>query len=252
MQYPIYIPSKGRWDNNLTAPLLDSFGLKYFLVVEDNEYNNYVQSFGANKVLKLNGSNFGCVAHARNFIKNHALINGHEYHWQLDDDVDRIYYHSGGIELSNDVDFVLSNVEKFINKYKNVGASSLSANTFGKLATKPYSLNNLPYTVALIRFDLPYQYTSGMNEDTDFAFQILSSGYWCTIRFSAFLFSWKGTGTRKGGYTEIYANDGREKRQRALLKKWPQMNMKMINKYKVTSLKTAHIWRRFTQPLLLK
>lgn len=232
--------------------MLDSFGIKYFLVVEDQDYANYVEAFGSKKVLKLNGSNFGCVAHARNFIKNHALINGHEYHWQMDDDINKIYYHSGGTELSNDVNFVMSNVEKFIGRFKNVGAASLSASAFGKLATKPYSINNLPYTVSIIRSDLPYQYTPGMVEDLDFAFQILSSKYWCTIRFSAFLFAWKGTGTRKGGYTEIDANEGRKQRQQALINKWPQMDMSIIQKYKASSLKTAHIWRRFTQPLLSK
>ena len=250
LKYPIYIPSKGRWENNLTAPLLDSYKIPYLLVVEENDYPNYLKHFNKKNILMMKGSDFGCVSHARNFIKDHAHKSGHKYHWAIDDDIAKMFYQSAGKTISEDVNYVLGSVEKFISNYKNIAAASLSADAFGRLATKPFVINNLPYTISIIRSDLPYRYSSGVVEDLDFAFQCLMSGYWTTVRFNAFLFSWKGTGTRKGGYTEIDQNQGRLKRQQALISKWPQLGMSVINNYKASSLKTAHVWRKFKQGLI--
>ena len=57
-QYPIYIISKGRAFNPLTAKNLELSGLDYFIAVESQEKNDYVKALGEKRVLVLPFSNF--------------------------------------------------------------------------------------------------------------------------------------------------------------------------------------------------
>jgi hypothetical protein len=40
-KYPIYIPSKGRWESRLTSKALEEIKVPYKIVVEPSEYENY-------------------------------------------------------------------------------------------------------------------------------------------------------------------------------------------------------------------
>ena len=86
-KYPIYIPSKGRSDICLTAQFLSKDEVPFYLVVEPQEEKQYVDTFGKKHILVLPFSNLGSVIPARNWIKEHATKNGHERHWQFDDNM---------------------------------------------------------------------------------------------------------------------------------------------------------------------
>ncbi|NDG53746.1 MAG: hypothetical protein EBY39_12125 [Flavobacteriia bacterium] len=50
-KYPVYIVSKGRWDNPLTANMFIKDGIDFKILVEPQEYDNYCKSLGAKYVL---------------------------------------------------------------------------------------------------------------------------------------------------------------------------------------------------------
>src|SRR5690242_17416013 len=87
-RYPIYVPSKGRYDKGLTAKALARDKVPFKLVVEPQEEDVYAAAFGKENLLVLPFSNLkqGSIP-ARNWIKQHALDAGAERHWCIDDNI---------------------------------------------------------------------------------------------------------------------------------------------------------------------
>ena len=56
-KYPVYIVSKGRWENPMTAKFFLKDGVKFKIVVEPQEYDNYCKALGKKYVLKTDFSN---------------------------------------------------------------------------------------------------------------------------------------------------------------------------------------------------
>ena len=56
-KYPIYIVSKGRWENPMTAKFFIEDGVNFKILVEPQEYDNYCNSIGKEYVVKLPFSN---------------------------------------------------------------------------------------------------------------------------------------------------------------------------------------------------
>ncbi len=250
-KYPIYIPSRGRAHTNLTANLLVKENIPFYLVVENKEYELYASKYGVDKVLNLNGSDFGDVAFARNFIKDHSTALGHARHWQIDDDIAGMMSVKDRVTLSENTDEILSGAEFFVDQYRNIALAGFSSSVFGKLATKPYAVNRFAYTCMLIENGNPFRYTKGTEEDLDYNLQVLTSGL-CTLQFSMFLFKWSTTGTRAGGYTDLNAQGKRLNRQTATMAKWPKLLSKIVEKGDGHRIVTNTVWKNFTQPLVRK
>ena len=51
MTYPIYIPSKGRYDNCFSANLLLQEKINFNLVVQEKEYDMYKKSYPNNNII---------------------------------------------------------------------------------------------------------------------------------------------------------------------------------------------------------
>ncbi len=248
MKYPIYIPSKGR-PNGFTAKLLLDAKLDFFIVVEKQDFEAYKKLYGK-RVLNLKGDNFGCVSHARNFIKAHAANSKAKYHWQIDDDIKGFMQVKNRETLSEDTDFILSSVDKFVDKYSNIGMAGLSSSVFGRLIPHAYKVNKFAYTAMLIRSDLPFNFVPGTEEDLDFNLQVLTNKL-CTVQFSEFLFKWSTTGTKPGGYTEINKEGRRLQRQKATVRRWPQFYFEIEHKkddlYRIV---TNNVWKNFKHNLI--
>jgi hypothetical protein len=228
--YPIFIPSRGRYENNITANMLLNVCLPFYLVVEAKEYQAYVDKFGKKRVLNLGGSDYGGVEFARNFIKKYAKEKlKAKRHWQLDDDIGGLMEVQNRVTLSTDVIRILTKAETFVDQFKNIAIAGLSSNVFGRLSEQPVKFNKFAYTCMLIKSDLPYEWIKGVEDDLDFNLQCLTAG-WCTVQFSMFLFKWTTTGTLAGGYTDLYAEGRRLKRQQNTLRKWPQYLTKLAPK----------------------
>ena len=84
--YPVYIPSKGRWKSRLTSKALEQMNVPYCVVVEPQEYKQYSSVIDPDKILTLPFSNQGLFV-TRNWIMEHSIRSGAERHWQLDDNM---------------------------------------------------------------------------------------------------------------------------------------------------------------------
>jgi hypothetical protein len=248
MKYPIFIPSLGRWESCLTARLLLKDKIDFLLVVEEKEFEKYVKAFGQTHVLSLGGSDYGDVSYARNWIKERAQSLGFKRHWQIDDDIAGFMHVRNRVTLSESTDEILSAAENFVDHFTNVAQAGFSSSVFGRLATKPFTVNQLPYTCMLIKSDLPFTFTPFTVEDLDFTLQILSAGM-CTVQFHMFLFKWSTTGTKKGGYTELNMNGGVLTRQQNTVNRWPSILSRIVKGTKggTTRVYTNQVWKKFTQ-----
>ncbi len=85
-RYPVYIPSKGRAAQVLTAKCFAADGVPFRLVVEPQEVEAYAAVWGRSCLLILPENNQGLV-YARNWIKAYSIAQGQERHWQFDDDI---------------------------------------------------------------------------------------------------------------------------------------------------------------------
>ncbi|MCP4897336.1 MAG: hypothetical protein GY906_10230 [bacterium] len=247
MRYPIYIPSKGRFENCRTATWLTDSEVPFSLVVELPEADEYASRYPTAQVLVLPFQDQGITA-SRNWIWDHAHAAGAKRHWQFDDDMYDIARYSQGKRISEpDPGAVLAMLEDFTDRYSNVALSGLRTQVWGGKVTAPISINTMVYCMFLVLNDLPYRFR-GLGEDTDIALQVLSGG-WCTILFNQYQFRAVASGIQKGGLTDDYArDDGRLKRARFLEREWPGL-VRVERGDGRPRHNLAQVWRKFDTPL---
>lgn len=253
-EYPIYIISKGRWDNPLTANSFEDAGIDYLIAVEPQETTNYVKKLGKHRVIELPFSNLGLGSYpARNFCWEHAKQNGYKYHWLFDDNIRGLAkWVNGKKKYWNDINSGL----KFVETYTNQNNIDLSGFEYRYFSTKPpktpFKRNTHVYSAMLIKNTLPYRWRLKYNEDVDLCLQILhnkgttaSCLYYLTNKTST-VAKMKG-----GNQDELYkGNDPKKKLLKAKMLEavWPQYAKTVIrfNRYhhfvdwKVFQKKTAN------------
>lgn len=251
-RYPIYVPSKGRPGVELTARFLVDDGVPFYLVVEPQEHDAYAARWGAHRILTLPWDDPGSVIPARNWIKQHSIEHGHDFHWQLDDNCYRVYrWHKGQrIQCASGVAFRV--IEDFVDRYENIAIAGMNYEMFGTGRKAPFDLNARVYSCSLINNAIPHMWRGMYNEDADICLQVLADG-WCTVLFNAFLIMKRRTMRMKGGNTDAlnYNGDGRLKMAKSLERMWPGV---------VTTKRRFHraqhvvkdSWKRFDTPLKLK
>lgn len=250
-RYPIYVPSKGRFENCITAKFLDGDRVPFRLVVEPQERDEYSSRFGDERVLVLPFSNRGSVIPARNWIKRHATEEGHERHWQLDDNIQDIWRHYRGERLHCRSGIALAVSEDFVDRYQNVAVAGLDYVMFAMFPKKPFSMNTRVYSCSLILNRISHEWRGQYNEDADLCLQVLADG-WCTLLIHAFLVQKTGTMSMKGGNTdEIYSGDGRLRMARSLERMWPGV-VETTRRFKRPQHVIRDSWRKFDTPLIRK
>lgn len=237
-QFPLYIPSKGRYDSRQTSKFLDSIKVPYKLVVEPQEYAQYLDAVGdENKVLKLDMSYKEkyelCDEHglnkttgggpARNFIWDHSISQGYKWHWIMDDNIRsfRRMNKNEKVKVSNGS--IFKAMEDFALRYKNVAMCGPNYTFFAPSKTKkpPITMNTRIYSCNLIRNDIPYRWRGRYNEDTILSLDALTKG-WCTFLFNAFLQEKSTTQTVKGGNTDELYKDGTLDKSKMLVNLYPK------------------------------
>ena len=209
--YPVYIPSKGRWESRLTARALDKINVPYKIVIEKQEYDNYAAVIDPIKILVLPFSNRGLIA-SRCWIMEHSINIGAKRHWQIDDNIKAFRRYHKGQRIQVGDGTIFKAAEDFTDRYENVAFSGMRYRFHHFDGSKPFYLNTRIYSCTLVNNDIPYRWRSIYNDDTDISLMALKDG-WCTILFAAFLCDKVRTMTIKGGNTEsLYKLDNADGR----------------------------------------
>jgi hypothetical protein len=215
-RYPIYVISKGRWESRLTVKALLARRIPHRVVIEPQERDQYAAVMDPDTLLILPFSNLGQGSiPARNWVWEHAVGEGHEWHWILDDNIRDFYRLHKNIKYRTDSGATFAAIEDFADRYENVALAGMHYELLRprKLKCPPFVLNSRVYSCILIKNDLPYRWRGRYNEDTDLSLRALKDG-WCTVLFNVFLAQKTATMKMKGGNTEaLYKlNDGQDGR----------------------------------------
>ena len=226
-RHPVYIVSKGRWESRLTSRALEAIGVPYRIVIEPQEAEPYSAVIDPEKLLLLpqrfhdeydpctdedpempNGSGAG-----RNFAWEHAISEGAESHWLLDDNIGGFGRFNKNLYGRSSSGTIFRAAEDFVARYENVPLSGFQYFMFALFRRKsaPFLLNTRIYSCLLIRNDASYRWRGRYNEDTDLSLRVLKDGY-CTILFKAFLQEKAPTLSMKGGNTDTIYVDGTRKK----------------------------------------
>jgi hypothetical protein len=182
--YPIYIPSKGRWESRLTANALDKIGVPYHIIIEAQEYDNYAAVIDPVKIIVLPFSNRGLIA-SRCWIMEHSISEGAKRHWQIDDNIKGFRRFHRNQRISVNDGSIFKAAEDFTDRYENVAYSGFQYTFFGVTSvtsciSEPFLLNTRIYSCTLVNNSIPYRWRSTYNDDTDVCLMALKDG-WCTI-----------------------------------------------------------------------
>lgn len=223
-KYPLYIPSKGRWESRLTSKALELMKVPYYIIIEEQQYKEYASVIDKNKILILDKQyqidydpcdEFGMEKSkgpgpARNFAWDHAISNGFDWHWVMDDNIAFFARYHKNMKIPVSDGTIFKCMEDFCNRYLNVAMAGPNYEMFIPRKQKhyPFSLNTRIYSCNLIKNNVPFRWRGRYNEDTDLSLRMLKAG-WCTIQFNAFLQKKVKTQTLKGGNTEeFYSKEG--------------------------------------------
>src|SRR3990167_10912391 len=152
-RYPVYIPSKGRYERCLTANVFVTDGVPFFLVVEPQEVEEYGKRYGYEMLLILPWQgddekrrafteerrieNGGLIA-VRNWIKEHSIAAGNERHWQVDDNIHSVWRYYKGKRLYCRAGVAFAAAEDFVDRYENIAIAGLNYVMFGVGKMPPF------------------------------------------------------------------------------------------------------------------
>ena len=228
LKYPIYIISKGRWKNPVTARYFLKESINFKIVVEPQEYDEYCKAIGESYVLRLPFSNLGLGSFpARNFCWEDSIRKGYKRHFIFDDNIYGFYRLNNGLRQNCESALALKTLEDFTDRFKNIAISGFNYSMFVTRETnKPFSINTHVYSGMLINNGLPFRWRMKYNEDVDLCLQALDAK-WNTILLNAFVIKKVSTTAKmKGGnQTELYQNNDHRKKMlktKSLEMVWPQ------------------------------
>lgn len=204
-KYPIYIPTKGRWESAFTIKCMERLHVPYFAVVQPQEQAQYAEVVKTGTMLLLPKGLDGLVP-TRNWIYEHSIASGAKRHWQLDDNIKSFFRYHENRQIHVGDATCMRIAEDFTDRYENIAISGFQYFMFvprKKADFPPYVFNTRVYSNSLINNAMPYRYRDVYNDDTDICLRAMKDG-WVTIQFNAFL-AWKQpTMQVKGGNTPIY------------------------------------------------
>ena len=222
-EFPVFIPTKGRWESRLTIKMFERLGVTYTAFIEEQEYDKYAQFVDEKKLHVLPHRDKGLVV-TRNYIWDYARSLGTEYFWTFDDNIREIYRLNKNRKIRMLDGTALRVIEDFAQRYENLYIAGMHYEMFSPRNQKrpPVIFNTRIYSNMLIKTDIPYRNEGFYNDDTDLCLRILKDGY-CTAQFYAFLVQKENTQTIKGGMTPYYEGDGRLRMAQELQRKHPDV-----------------------------
>ncbi len=251
-RYPIYIPSKGRADQCLTARVFKRDNIPFHLLVEPQERDAYAKEFGSKTLIVLPFRDQGLVA-GLNWLWDNVIPKKLERYWYFDDNIRGFWRFFNGKRIRCDSLAPLLVAEDFSDRYQNVAITGFNYFMFAVDGSScpPFRLNNHVYSSMLMNNKMPFRWRGPYNADTDMCLQVLSKG-WCTVQINTFLI-WKMTTMKmKGGNTEtLYRGDGRLKMARSLERLWPGV-VETKRRFNRPQHVIKSAWARFDNQLIFK
>lgn len=245
-QFPIYLPTKGRADSRLTSKALTKMGVPHYMVVEEQEYDMYVEACrGSTATVVILDPQYkhnyelcddlGLTKStgpgpARNFAWDHASSNGFKYHWVIDDNINEFLrlHENKKIRFGDGTPFRM--MEDFVLRYKNVVMAGPQYRAFAPQNTSlpPFVINTRIYSCNLIKNDASWQdgrlfrWRGRYNEDTILSLDMLTQGY-CTVQFNNVLQDKLRTQKIGGGNSaEFYFKEGTYSKSKMLKDVYPK------------------------------
>ena len=238
-RFPVYIISKGRADSRLTSRALEQARIPYHIVIEEAEYGDYAAVIDPAKILVLDMSYKDAYdlcdglgmdkstgsGPARNFVWDHSIKRGYEWHWIVDDNIRGWHRLNRNRKIPLGDGAMWRACEDFVLRYENVAMAGPNYDFFTPRLEKksPFTPNTRIYSHLLIRNDIPFRWRGRYNEDTILSLDVLKAG-WCTILFNAFLQKKVPTQALKGGNTDaFYAREGTLPKSQMLVREHPDV-----------------------------
>lgn len=226
-RFPVYIPTRGRPQIQMTAGHLLAAGIHPTLVVEDAEHDAYAAANPGCQIAVWPQRYFDdyektpeldphpTTGAAHNFAWDHARDLGFSHHWIMDDNIKGFVTRNVGGKAGSKKGLSVPMFqwhEEAVPRFKNLAGMALGlGNTFGSRA---FTLNTRLYCATLYRNDLHewgIRWRRGLNDDTIVSLDILKTGYWCTAESHLLIIVKVGTSRKvrlEGGMTEFYAQGG--------------------------------------------
>lgn len=249
--YTIYIPSKGRPNTGLTYKHCIENGLKFKVVVEPQDYEEYSKYISKDNLLQLDKNNQG-IQYARTFIKKYSQSCNESHHWQMDDDMRKftIRKNSNGVKKNTKTDLknVICIVEYLNNLFKNIAITGITSNIFA--FSKPLScqINRLAYGVVLVNNSVDLYWRKDTVEDWDYTLNCLEAGY-CTLVLNHINFDTPSSGSNSGGnqMTDWETIDKRREFYEKFCNLWPDYFecVKITGEKSVKGYKLKHKYHFF-------
>ena len=238
-QFPLYIPTKGRANSRLTVKSLQMMGTPFYCVIEEQEWDEYAAVIPEANLLvlpkryqdeydtfdDLGDTKSKGPGAARNFAWDHSIKLGFDWHWVMDDNINKFYRLNRNLKIPVGDGTIFRAMEDFVLRYENIGMAGPNYYMFAprKVKMPPFVMNTRIYSCNLIRNDLPFRWRGRYNEDTDLSLRMLKAG-WCTVQFNAFLQQKMTTQKIQGGNTaEFYAKEGTMPKSQMLVDMHPDV-----------------------------
>ncbi len=228
-RYPVYVPTKGRWESRFTIRALQKIGVPFRAVVEAQEVDEYARFLKTDQLLVVPHRDKGLVV-TRNWIWDHAQASGTPRFWTMDDNIEGFWRLNRNLKVPVTTGAILRAIEDWADRWENVPVAGMNYFMFASRKTKmpPLILNTRVYSNMLIETAARdprgnfYRNEGFYNDDTDLCLRMLKDGRVIAL-FNAFLIFKATTMTVKGGMTPHYLGDGRLKMAEELRDKHPDV-----------------------------
>jgi len=241
VDHPIYIPSKSR-PRKITSQALEDVGIsKYLVVVEPQDYDEYLSVYDSSNLLCMDQNDMG-IQYVRNFCKTHSRDLGFDYHWQIDDNIRDFRVRKNNKNVRDNARNLMSAAGEYMKRYDNIGILGFCHVGFAFAKTNSVDVNKQVYSCVLVNNTLDIEWRPDVVEDTDYSLQVLEQSY-CTLLLNTFLIGKETTSTNSGGNDN--SDEWRMVRSKGLQKYWPGA-FKITEQYGRVKVQPSKIWRRYT------
>ena len=224
-QIKIFIPTKGRLDDERTYNILKEIGLNPILVIEPQEIEKAVE-MGYNFIV-LPENNKG-ISYSRNYILKEAKELGFEYICMIDDDISQFGYIVDKKRIKDNKAF-LTALDNFI-EFKTCG--TMQYNQFAWCQPKPIVYNRGLEVVWFLYMPLLQDaiIPDDTIEDRDFSLELILKHNVKTFRLNHLYFSVPSIGTNKDGIDTTTRGEKQDYWSRKMQDKWGTNIISLIKK----------------------